>query len=162
MSCFERLLEEFGDFLYDSCCEDGCELKLGEFIHNSIIVDAKSYNENRGRNLNQEICDCIIVCTKHKDLIVSVVELKGKRVHAEDAIKQLENCSKITEEDILKKCDIKIGVNVNFYPLLLSKAIGSMEYKMLRNYRIRFRGKNYKIIRENCGTSLGDIIEKYE
>jgi hypothetical protein len=73
-----------------------------------------------------------------------------------EAQKQIESASKVAEE-ITGSHEFS-----NFLPIILyGRRIHRLEIKIPGRARVRFRGKNYMIIVERCGSELTEIISKY-
>jgi hypothetical protein len=88
---------------------------------------------------------------------VAVVELKGGLTKAYEAQEQIKNGSKVAEQ-------ITTSYRVsNFLPILLHrKGIGRLDIQILKKARVRFKGKNWMIIVERCGSQLSEIIRQWQ
>ena len=132
-----------------NCSEQNCKLRL-DGLSNFIILKGERICKNR------KICDCIIFIIKNC-IIIGIVELKSKTVHAREILKKLHNGS-VTALRILKKCSNK-EIKKEFYHLVLCKGwSSSSEYIKLTKEKIIIEGKRYNIIPKRCGISFSALI----
>ncbi|MDI6864382.1 MAG: hypothetical protein QMC88_01840 [Thermodesulfovibrio yellowstonii] len=132
------------------CCEDmGCELRINN-LSNYVILKGEKICKDR------KMCDCIIFIGENNTIIIGIVELKNKTIHANDIIKKLTHGSEIAL-DILKKCS---NNHMKFYfcHIVLGKRWDSSEHKVITNKKIIIRGKKYNILTMKCGVSISKAI----
>jgi hypothetical protein len=148
MSVINRIKNIHTDARISRCYEMGCRLKLNG-LNNYVILKGEKMC------IDRKICDCIIF-TIEDYIIVGIVELKSKTVHASEILEKLTNGLKIAL-DILKECNDNC-ILYEFYPIVLHKGINSSEYKIIVRNRIILKGKKYNIIPKKCGTSFSALI----
>ena len=126
--------------------KEGCSLDLSGIAPSSrIIVDCDEYIKQR--RITEKMCDYIIV-SNHCGVSITVVEMKGGRLHAKDVVQQISNGAKLAEA-------ITPTADERFQALLLRrKRINSIEYRTLKKYKVRFRNDRYPIVPARCGSRL--------
>ena len=130
------------------CSEEGCELRMNG-LRNYIVLKG----ELARRDI--EICDCIIFL-EGNPLIVALVELKGKTVHASAVVTKLTNGTNAALE-ILANSDTR--QRPIFRHLVLAKRWHrGTEFRVITSRRIHAAGKKYLILPKPCGFSLAQAI----
>ncbi|MFN3384145.1 MAG: hypothetical protein ACK401_04550 [Archaeoglobaceae archaeon] len=113
-----------------------------------IILKGEEICEGR------KACDCIVYSSIDDKLIVAVVELKSKDVHASEIREKLENCLNETSR-ILEECCHH--AKAEFHLLVLHKGMSRPEYNMITSKEIEFKGEEHPILLEKCGSSFSEI-----
>ena len=150
MPFLDIVKKQFVNAITRSCEEKGCKLGLENLNEDYIVVKGEKVTKS------EKICDCIIFIN---DKILSVVELKSKRVHARDIIDKLTSSLSISLK-ILKDASNKTKRQVEFdvYLLVLSKHWSTSEYRILSKSRVVVEGKKYYLILKRCGIDLSQIL----
>ena len=132
--------------LSNRCSKESCSLDLrGIKPSNRIIIDCDEYIKQR--RITQKMCDYIVVHDL-RGVSITVVEMKGGRLHAKDVAQQISNGAKLAEA-------ITPTAGEHFQALLLRrKRINSIEYRTLKRYQVRFRNDRYPIVLARCGSRL--------
>jgi len=134
--------------LRERCSEKGCELRL-HGLGDLVILNGDGLCQDR------KMCDCIIF-SESDDLIVGIVELKGRTVHASEVIDKLTNASEIAAGILESASRGRLSFQV--YHLVLAKRWSTSEYEVLRHRRITVRGRRYHVIPKRCGISFSEVI----
>lgn len=156
-----NILEDIQDniekdvYLIKRCKDKGCQLKIGRDVENYIIYDIEKYIKNN--YADEKTTDCLIMFIINSTKKIAIVELKGKDPGITEIKYKFKSVIKILNK-IIKKQALK---DYTFYPILLSKKISSEKTKQLHKIKIRFKSKDYSIIKERCNTSLSFIYRKY-
>ena len=148
-----HLRAKFSKCICTSCRRRGCQLNLGSLpSHSLTVIDADKYRECC--NFKGKLCDYILFYLEDSPT-VAVVELKGGRIKAGVAQKQIGNGSKVAEQ-------ITGTHRVSDFPpiLLHGRRLKRLEIETLKIARVPFQGKNYRIVIERCGTTLREILRK--
>lgn len=139
------------------CAEANCELRVdvGENGKTLTIIDVNKYSDiikHKGSR-----CDFLILLT-NGEAIAAAVELKGGRFEHRQVYKQLQSGAKQID-DLSEQLKFKVG---KFLPILLhAPADHASQIKVLKKIRkVCFRGVEYSVIREECGGSLSEILDK--
>ncbi len=114
----------------------------------------------KGEDLNRpgRICDCVIF-TADGELIVALVELKGKNPSASDAEEQLQNGADFALQ-ALQDCGWPYH-KCTFHHIVLHSGIHISAHRVLSNKKITVRGQGYRIMIARCGQSFAAIMAQY-
>lgn len=148
-SCIKAIKNTFADSLIRKCEEKGCKLRVNKLKHYVILKGEKICS-------NRKMCDCIIFTEKKNRIIIGIVELRSKTIHANEIKEKLDNGSKVAMNILERCCSSKL--EFDFYHVVLSKKWKTSEYKVITNKNIDFKGKRYKILPKRCGCSFYEII----
>lgn len=133
-----------------------CELRVdvGENGKTLTIIDVDKYSELISHRASK--CDYLIFLTNDK-IVAATVELKSGNFHGNQVLKQLQSgAQQISGLSNKFKFDVE-----KFLPILLHGSIRhASELKTLRQKKVSFRGKQYSVIREKCGSKLSNILDK--
>jgi hypothetical protein len=88
-------------------------------------------------------------------MVAAAVELKSGSVDASVAKDQLQGGANVIDD--LGK-DLR---QLDFFPILASTQMKTIELRAFQRFRIRFRGVDYRPIVAGCGSQLTQVIEKY-
>ena len=145
----DGIKRDFAHALRSRCSENRCTLGLAGLRERVIL---------KGDNIHQDrrMCDCIVFMVDDS-VIVGIVELKGKTVHASEIIDKLANSSEVALKIIEKYAANHI--RPEFYHLVLSLSQRGIELKKIKK-GIRVRGRKHEITSRRCGTSFSDVISK--
>jgi len=144
----ERIRRRFRSVLRKRCSEKGCELRL-HGLTDYVILNGDRLCQDR------KMCDCIIF-SESDDLIVGIVELKSRTVHANEVIDKLTNASEIAV-GILESANRR-RLSLQMYHLVLAKRWSTSEYEVVRHRRITVRGRRHYVIPKRCGISFPELI----
>lgn len=97
-----------------------------------------------------KVCDCLIFASQDDRLLIAVVELKSKTVHAHEILDKLKTCAEIARE-ILHRHQVE-KVDVRFCPVLLAKRRSKSEFSKMTRTRIPFGGREREIIFKKYGS----------
>jgi hypothetical protein len=131
----------------DRCEERGCKVHLPA-VGDLLALNGSLYQENHGHE--GKLCDAIVIWMSEgvaAGLKAAVVELKSGRVQVE-AADQLQAGARLLEV-LLDSSRPKFSVF-----LAKGKGITAMNYKVLRNRKVRFQGSCYPIRLVPCGSSI--------
>ena len=138
------------------CRGTRCELRVdvGENGMTLTIIDMDKYSQLISHRASK--CDYLIFLTNDK-IVAAAVELKSGNFHGNQALNQLQSGA----QQIITLSD-KFKFNIEkFLPILLHSSIRhASELKTLRQKKVSFRGKQYSVIREKCGSKLSNILDK--
>jgi hypothetical protein len=151
MNCIQCIGNKFANAIIGCCQEMGCELKINN-LNNYIVLKGEKVCSN------SKICDCLLFAEDSNCIIIGVVELKRKDIHANEIIEKLCN-GLITVLDILVKC-CSNNIKYDCYPILLYKNIRPPEYEIITSKKIKAKGKEYKIRPAQCGSSFLYLISR--
>lgn len=150
MPLVHRIKAKFPHARLAGCKESGCELRLRS-LKNHIVLKGEKLCQGR------RMSDCVIfvegVC-----LIIGIVELKSKTIHATEVLEKLTNTSDVAL-NVLGQCRPAASAQV-FYHLVLAKRWRTSEYKVITRRRVMVSGKKYHVIPARCGTSFSAVISK--
>lgn len=142
----------FRDFVIQQCKDDHkCKLVLNE-IANYIILKPDKYRTDI------QMCDCLLFSLKNDELYVILCEIKGKNPNSSEIHNQLKGGVELLKV-VAKKCGINFDIKLYF--IAIAKSWKKIEYKMLENININYKGYKYGIIAKKCGTQLKDVIKEY-
>ncbi len=139
----------FAEAIVNHCSERSCKLKLTGLSNHIILKGEKICNDRR-------ICDCIIFTIEDEQVVIGIIELKGRTAHSSEIEEKLTNGLEIAS-DILEQCNIE-RFKSEFYLIALCKSLKSSEYRIISSRKIYFRGKRYDIIPKKCGLSFFNLI----
>jgi hypothetical protein len=88
-------------------------------------------------------------------MVAAAVELKSGSVDASSVKDQLQGGANVID-DLAK--DLR---QLDFFPILASTQMKTIELRAFHRFRIRFRGVDYRPIVVGCGSKLTQVIEKY-
>ena len=149
MTIIDSIKENFSNSIVKLCSEKKCKLKTYN-LKNYVILKGEKVCKNI------KISDCIIF-KGNGDLIIGIVELKSKTIHANDILKKLNNGSEIAL-NILKKYSKNLKYEI--YHIVLAKRWNSTELETITKRKISIDGKGHKIINGRCGNMFSDLVEK--
>lgn len=118
-------------------------------LNNYIILKGEKVCAGR------KICDFIIFARNDR-VIIGIVELKSKTIHANEIKQKLTNGSEIALDILEKNCGKQIDYEI--YHLVLCKSWHPSEYKAITSRKITLKGKKYFIIPKRCGSRFSEII----
>lgn len=144
----ERIRRRFRSVLRKRCSERGCELRLHGLTDYVVLNGDRICPDRR-------MCDCIVF-SEARDLILGIVELKGRTVHANEVIDKLTNASEVAVA-ILESAN-RGHLSFQMYHLVLAKRWSTSEYAVLKQKRITVRGRRRYIIPKRCGISFCELI----
>ena len=142
----------FAHALRRGCSESGCTLRLSNLGTYAVLKGEKICQDRK-------MCDCIIFVVDGS-VVIGLVELKGKTVHASAVVEKLTNSSEIAL-DILDEYGDKRAENVLCH-FVLHRGLDSSERRKIGRSRIRIRGKAYDIKTKRCGTSFSAVISDFK
>ncbi len=148
---------DFAHAVVKRCEDKGCILKLDK-LENYVVLKGELIRQQK----DEKMCDNIIF-KLNKQIIVSVVELKGKGPSLSKIKKQLEE-GRNTALDILRKYNVNVAAS-RFYFIALATSWAATQLKKghqkeKKEPYVEVAGKRYNIIRKKCGiSSLYDIIK---
>lgn len=136
----------------DRCEKVGCKLVIDGFDLRPVLLDCDSYCAVS--NHSGPICDYLIFIESlgEEPLIAVSVEMKSRSLHARKAAEQLQAGAELIDHLLDRR-----GA-VTFVPILLSRALQAAELKILTSLKVRFRGRDLRIVRKKCGSRLRDIV----
>ena len=147
----KSIREKYAHAVRCKCEESGCRLGLKNLAEYVIL---------RGDNLcsDQRMCDCIVFHAR-RSIIIGVVELKSKTVHARTVVKKLQNSSKMAST-IMGEC---FGEHQQFeiLPIVLAKSWAPVEMRILARGKTRVKGKKQDILMRRCGEDFSGIMSGY-
>ena len=150
ISFINCIKNNFSNAIRVSCRERRCKLSLNGLSNHVVLKGEKICTDRK-------ICDCIVFAIDNC-VIIGIVELKSKDIHASEIVKKLTNGSEIAL-NILERCKSNY-MKFEFYHLVLWKSCDPTEYEVITSRRIIIRGKKHKIIPKRCGSSFSEIISK--
>ena len=153
MPTIDCIKNDFAEERVNRCSDRGCTLKLGG-LSNSVIL------KGDGICKDHKICDCIIFTPGGEYVVIGIIELKSRTVHASEIEEKLTNGSEVAL-DILEKCNDE-HLKFDFYHIVLSKEWSSSELRMIESKRIRVGGKEYNIITKKCELSFPELISRFK
>jgi len=134
------------------CQDSRCALVLPSSTQNFTCISGRMYQANHG--VNQKLCDCIILWSVSGGLVLAPVELKSGGINAKDCVAQLQNGANLANTFLSRRSS-----RLNFAPLLVHRGgMHPIEYRILNNRRVLFRGKSYPIQQARCGSQLANLI----
>jgi hypothetical protein len=157
MPTIDCIKNDFAEAIINHCEEKSCKLKLVG-LNNYVILKGEKVREKICSE--RKICDCIIFTLGGEYVVIGIIELKSRTVHASEIEEQLTNGLEVAL-DILKKCNDE-HLKLDVYPIVLSKARSSSELRMIASKRIRVGGKKYDIIPKKCGLSFTESISSFK
>lgn len=133
--------------------EGRCKLKLGS-LTNYVVLKGEELR------MNIRICDFVIF-SEEKYVIVGVVELKSKSIHAREIMEKLDNGLNIALQ-ILKECADYLApdTEIKLCPLVLHRGISTQEHRVLKSKKLLVRGRKIDVFLRKCGASFSRIISK--
>lgn len=146
----DGIKRDFAHALRARCSENRCTLGLAG-LRERVILKGDDIHQDR------KMCDCIVSIVDDS-IIVGIVELKSKTVHASEIMDKLANSSEVALKIIEKYAANHIKPEFHHLVLSLSQPRG-IELKKIKK-GIRVRGKKHEIISRRCGTSFSDVISK--
>lgn len=105
-------------------------------------------------NRNHKLSDHVIFWSEGAEDRVGVVELKSKQPSAGKVAEQLQGGASLAEEMIADWPH-----EVEFVAAVLHKGISAPGIKAIARKKVRFRGKDYRVLAKACGT---DLIRLYD
>lgn len=148
MSVIEEIRNHFGEAEIARCVERGCRLRLDGLREHVIL---------KGERIcpNQKISDCIIF-VQEASIVVGIIELKSKTIHATDVTQKLTNGLQAAW-DILHGFNNRVRTHV--FLVVLAKGWDTSAFRKLkREPGVQFQGKEYSIRPKRCGASFKQII----
>ena len=142
--------------LTDSYGENQCRLDVRELTGASLTtLHGSNYQRNHARQ--GQLCDRIIF-GQHNGNFVCAVELKGDSgIHMSDAIDQIQGGLDLAASLLPPR------VAEKWYPLLLySGSMSGRERNLIRNKTVSYRGKNVRVDRIDCGSSLLNYLNRQQ
>lgn len=134
------------------CSEKQCSINMKGYPNKIILKGEKCIG-------NQEkICDCLIFIHESDRLIIPIVELKSNSIKDSDVIEKFYNTLRQCDKVI---CDCNNGnkLECNYYLILLAKSFKStIEFLKLKDTKIHYGKRDYRIRFKSCGGSLKEII----
>ncbi|MCX5637423.1 MAG: hypothetical protein NTX52_06990 [Planctomycetota bacterium] len=111
----------------------------------------------RGESIcgDRKICD-YLVFVADGNIVIGVVELKGKTVHASEAIEKLANGTEIALQ-MFDQCTNN-RPKFQIYPLVLAKSWDTSQYEVLTSRTFTVRGVKCRILPKRCGVSFSEVI----
>jgi len=107
----------------------------------------------------EKICDYLLFAWDEQ-VLLGLVELKGKNVDVEDVKTKFNNGARVASM-IADRC-IGNGQSVAFYPVLLCKSWrGRNEHIVLTQHKVQFQGRNYRLITKECGMKFIDVVRNF-
>lgn len=149
IKCLEKINH---DSVVDRCCDSGVKLAMGDLKNYVILKGEKACDGNM-------ICDCVIFLEKD-NIIICLIELKNKNMHASDIETKISNSAKLALE-LLEDCK-KTSLKIEIYPILLYKNINHTEFPKIKQIKIVIRDKCFSIIAQKCQYPLCEILSKYK
>lgn len=138
------------DAVVAKCEERSCFLDLQDISHRIVIKGEKVCRD--------KICDCIIFLEHSGTIVLCMVELKSKRVHASDIPDKFGNGARIALE-ILSNCGLRDPYILFF---VLHKGIRSPEYRNLSSERVYLDGRHHPIGIKRCGSRLSELLRELQ
>ena len=141
------------------CAEASCELCVDVGINGKTltIIDVNKYSNLVNYRVSASRCDFLIFLT-NGEAVAAAVELKGGRFEHRKVFMQLQSGAKQID-DLSKEFKFKVE---KFLPILLHAPVDhASQIKVLQKIKkVCFRGAEYSVIREECGGSLSNILDK--
>ena len=140
------LRNEYSGCTCDACKKAKCELRLGRFPSEKVILDVDCIAKQRPKRMAGERCDFIVVVEEGKSIFLIPIEFKAKRVIPEKVESQLESGIKF----------FKKHSNVQFKcrPVLVSQKLGRPNSKRLQKMKIEHNGEAVRIRHVRCNRTL--------
>ncbi len=152
MVCILLIKEKYKSCLTDNCVKNKCKIFLGNLRDYAVIIDGDLYKENF--NMTDKICDCFIFYHDNAKIIVGIIECKGRNVKTSLVEEQLNKSA-----EIVQKILVEVGIRESqVLPIILSKAISSIDRRNLAKKRVKYRGKDIPIVRQNCECNFENVI----
>lgn len=147
-----ELLRSIG---HQACCsvtraaEMGCTVVLPSDSRQWLCLSGTNYQANHG--YSDKLCDFILFWERQPGLLwLATIELKGRSFNARNVGKQLQNGADVAET-------LLGGKAAKFAPVLVHRAIKTIELRELRKVRIGFRGTRQLIQSKNSGLHVSAI-----
>ena len=145
---------------HNECCttnayeDEGCRLDIRGLPQPSLTtLSGSSYQNNHlweGR-----LCDRIIIGQSHGDYVCAVEFKGGRNIIMSDAINQIQRGLDLAASLLQARSPD------NWYPLLVySGSVSGRERDLLRNKKVKYRGKTARVDRLDCGASLLNYLDK--
>lgn len=154
MKLHQSFRQSHPDGLVTSCRKEECRLQLDVGPKAELtVIDC---DRCQGGGIQRgKICDYFVFQSEGRRSSLFVVEMKSGAADMSHALGQLQaGCdwvARLAGSDEVDWC----------YPLLLTGRGGhAAEIKVLRNRRVTFKGKRLFVVRERCGSSLSQVIER--
>ena len=148
MPMLECIRTNFSEAVVPRCSDMGCTLEL-DGLPNSVVLKGEKIATDR------KICDCLVFAVRNR-VLIGVVELKSKTVHADEVVEKLTNGTE-TALQVLDRCG-NDRMKPQVYNLVLAKRWDGSEYRVLTNRKVMVRGRKYLILPKRCGVSFSGII----
>lgn len=146
MSLHSSLQSRYPNAPVTSCQRGNCNLSLASLPGPLTVLDADKYAGNAGYTGRR--CD-FFVFWSHPDVRAAAVEIKGRAWKPTEVADQLR-AGAVEIDRITSAAGVK-----GFWPVLVHEGVRDpMQLKILNRERVRFRGKDYRILRRKCGQAL--------
>ena len=121
------LSNDYQNCLVNSCRKEGCTLKIGSLgSKDRFIINGDKYIEHHKHTGG--FCDYVVFHLS-ANVVVGVVEMKGRHVKASDAVRQIRSGTAFAAKLVKSFKDVKIE-DVKCYPVLLHRGMHSIDYKI--------------------------------
>jgi hypothetical protein len=147
---------ELGRFpLHRECCsirkfhEGGCSVVFPHRDGVWVCLSGTSYQ--RSHSYTARLSDLLFAWHRLADgLVSSALELKGGGIDVSGVVQQLQHGADIIDT-------LLTGVPCVFLPVLVHRAIATIQVRELRKHRIQFRGQRFSIALMNCRGRISDL-----
>jgi hypothetical protein len=148
-----RVVGRHGECCWVSRCrESGCAVRLPA-RGSKLCMSGSEYQQRHSPA--QKLCDCLVFWEDGASEIACSIELKAGTPDVAEAAEQLQAGARIVEE-LVAECE-----GVEFFPILASGNMTMPEMKVLERRKVRFRGRDFPIIRLKCGNaSVEDAVAR--
>ena len=108
-------------------------------------------NYQRSHNYTSRLSDLLFAWNRTTEgLMSSALELKGGGIDVSRVVEQLQHGADILDA-------LLTGIPCNFLPVLVHRAIATIQIQELRRHRIRFRGQRFSIALMSCRGRISDL-----
>ncbi|MGQ4915467.1 MAG: hypothetical protein ACP6IU_12095 [Candidatus Asgardarchaeia archaeon] len=153
MNVISYIRKTYSHAVIKRCSESGCRLITDRNLGEYIILKGERLLENK------KACDCILICLRNDKLTIGIIELKSRTTHVNEVVEKLYNCSEFVLSLIDDFYNKKSSIGYELIHIVLSKGRSSSEFQMMKNRKIKLKGRKYDIIFKNCNTSFSEIIK---
>jgi hypothetical protein len=137
------------------CCsirkfqEGDCKVILPNRAGLWICLSGTRYQGNHAHTA--KLCDLLFIWDRSgKETVSSVLELKGGGVDVTGVVQQLQNGANIVAS-LVQEADLE------FLPVLVHRAISSVQSRELAKRKIKFRGEQIPIALLRCGGKVSEL-----
>ena len=154
MTNLENRIREYVDprcLVTSKIKKQGCAISLAQFTDSRVIIDFDKPGYPLPSGATR--ADYLLVVTEQRTPnLVAAIELKKGRLHARQAIRQLQAAANEAERLIPN------NESVRFHPIVACGPKSTHEINVLRKSKITFRKDEETVKCVSCGTRLIDIL----